>query len=318
MSETSDENKQRSISLLTDFYIDFLGSLVPGLFAVVIGIAVLAWSGSILCYSICISSQNGSSQKLSVPTIGEQIVKWKNFGLGPYGNIGLLLVASYVLGLVFYRQDPKKPDYKSARKIWNDPKLQPEDKVRLAVQPTSEHRKDIIEYDAQFPYFFLREYLEGRGLKHLAKWVPWSGRDKETWKYRTKMFINLLKIRLQYLVPERCKDIIRNEAHVRMATSVWYATNCLMVVTMVAFAMASIAVLIIGPDYSIFNVIIFDVLILVVAFYIRCKIEWFAHYLRVREIVYVLETADFATRHGLKLYPEDFIKTKKSTTEQSS
>ncbi|MBU3950359.1 MAG: hypothetical protein KJ826_19340 [Proteobacteria bacterium] len=310
MSQSADENKQRPLSLLNDFYIDFLGSLIPGLFAIVIGVAALSWSGSILCYSISSFSKSSLSQKDVVPTLEEQIIKWRDIGLGPYGNICLLLVASYVLGSIFYRQDPKKPDYKSARRIWRDPKLSKQDRDRLAVQPTSEHGTDVTEYDSQFPYFYLKEYLEGRGLNHLTRWVPWSGRNQETWKYRTKMFINLLKIRLQYLVPERCKDIIRNEAHVRMATSVWYASKFLIILTGTAFVMTCLTYLF-AQNYSILSVMLFDLILFVFAFYIKFKIEWFAHYLRVREVVYVLETADFASRLGHQLYQEDFIKTAK-------
>ncbi len=188
MSETGDrktsvETGDRKTSVLTDFYIDFLGSLVPGLFAVVLATTVVAWSGYAFCYSVCSATcESGTTVAgSSTPALGDQVPQWKDIGLGPYGNTGVLLVAAYVLGSIFYRQDPKTPDYKSARLIWRDFRLSKEDRARLAVQPTSEQATDISEYDAQFPYFFLHEYLTGRRLGHLAKWVPWKGRDPSTW-----------------------------------------------------------------------------------------------------------------------------------------
>ena len=309
--KTSQISKESKPSLLTDFYIDFLGSLVPGLLAVVVTAMQLVCSASVLFHSICFAffSREAGGRPLDVPTFMEQVTQLRDIGLGPSGNIGMLIVASYVLGSIFYRQDPKIPDHKSARKIWRDPELSMEDRNRLAVQPRHDGT-DVSVNDAQFPYFFLREYLEGRGLKHLAKWISWSRSDENSYKNRTKMVINILKIRLQFLLPERCKDIIRNEAHVRMATSVWYATIWLIVISVIAITMAAIATVLsflFGfPSPTILGVLGFDIFIIFFAFFIKLKIEKFLHYLRVREIVYVLETADFANRNGYHLYPEDF------------
>ncbi|MFI5098016.1 MAG: hypothetical protein ACHQT6_08610 [Candidatus Acidiferrales bacterium] len=308
------ENEYPKISLLTDFYIDFLGSLVPGLLAIVTTATVLAWSANLLCHSIVFAYLHSVAgfEPLAMPSLADQIGQWKDVGLGPYGNIGLLLVTAYVLGSIFYRQDPKVPDHKSARRIWRDPNLSREDRERLAVQPTSEQATDISEYDAQFPYFFLREYLEGRGLEHLVKWVSWSGRDRSTWKYRTKMVINTLKVRLQFLLPHRCKDIVRNEAHVRMATSIWYASRWIIITSSIALVMAGLstagAILLRGLTQTALNVLGFDIFVLAFALFLKMKIERFIHYMRVREIVYVLEITDFASRNGYSLFEEDFLK----------
>jgi hypothetical protein len=244
----------------------------------------------------------GFSQGTSIGILDD----WRDLGFGPYGTSVIALVLSYVLGSIFYRQDPKIPDHRSARLIWHYTKSQ-EDRDRLAVQPRSKDAEDILPGDAQFPYYFLYEYLTGRGLNRLADWVPWKGKEESTWRYRTKMFINQLKIRLQFLVPEKCKDIVRNEAHVRLATSLWYATLWLIGVSIIGI------ILIIGGFivslsklYYFAGVFGFDVLVLSLAMLIKLKIEKFIHYLRVREIVYVLETADFAQRNGYELHPEDF------------
>lgn len=300
MSDHKETRDSRGSGLI-DFYVDFLGSLVPGLFAIILAVTALEVSMSAALFSLAAPASTTAGQA-KVLSFGQ----WLDFGLGMYGNAGILLVAAYVLGSVFYRQDPKTPDYRSARHVWRSAKE--EDRGRLAVQPRNPEAHDIAEEDAQFPYFFLKEYLAGRGLGHLAQWVPWSGRDKDSWSRRTKMFINVLKIRLQYLVPERCKDIVRNEAHVRMATSVWYATNWILAAATLSFLFAFAAFVNYPNKLSDTTVtaLSYDILVLVFAHILKTKIEKFIHYLRVRETVYVLETADFASRTGCDLCAEDF------------
>lgn len=166
-------------------------------------------------------------------------------------------------------------------------------------------------------FVLCRSLQPGSGLDHLAEWVPWQGKKPETWKYRTKMFINQIKIRLQYLVPERCKDIVRNEAHVRLATSVWYSTRWIMglcVLGIIMLASALVRIPTTGFDHLLSSAICANVLILAFAIYLKRQIENFIHYLRVREIVYVLETAHFATLNGIDLHREDFDPRRKGET----
>ena len=123
------------------------------------------------------------------------------------------------------------------------------------------------------------------------------------------MFINQLKIRLQFVVPEKCKDIVRNEAHVRLATSLWYAIRWLIGASGVALLLIAAGVFAALPKpepYHFAGAFGFDVLVFSLALLTKFKIEKFIHYLRVREIVYVLETADFAIRNGFELHQEDF------------
>lgn len=308
MTDRSQETSSGRVSILTDLYIDFLGSLVPGLFTIVLAGGVLFASAFVLCQSCSSRASSVASGPVATPQSSHK--ESPDFWLGPYGTTVIALVLAYVMGSVFYRQDPKVPDARSARLIWRKTKSK-EDRERLAVQPTSEHFEDITPYDAQFPYFFLHEYLTGRGLQHLAQLVPWKGRYPDTWKYRTKMFINLLKIRLQFSVPEKCKEIVRNEAHVRMATSVWYATNWVMVASVVGLAfllIASVRRLLGGVDHMLLGAFALDLVVLLIAVVMRFKIERFLHYLRVREVVYVLETAHFAMVNGVDLRISELTK----------
>jgi hypothetical protein len=294
------KNNYYSGSLLMDFYVEFLGTLVPGLFALILTLIVLILSLFVLCRSI----YAGSTFIISLNAI--------NLGLGAYGVTGILLVIAYVLGSLFFRQDPKTPDSRGARHVYENAE-DPDERKRLAVQPTSEGSNKIEPKDAQFPYYFLYEYLMSRGLDHLAKWVPWRGSNKETWKYRTKMFINMIKIRINFLVPEKCKEIVRNEAHVRMATSMWYATIWLTTICVLGFIMTFIAILITSVtrfDDIMFLAVAVNILVFFFTLYIKRQIENFIHYLRVREIIYVLETAHFVSLNGYDLHPDEFTHSK--------
>jgi hypothetical protein len=302
------ESPSGMTAIVTDFYIDFFGSLLPGIYAVIPSVAAVAMSASAFLYSIPLVVAGGRQSGADLSGIGPSLLQWKDTGLGTAGNVGLLLVVCYVVGSVFFRRDPKRPDHVSARRIWRDRNLSGHDRARLAVQPTRVGSDDISEYDTQFPYFYLREYLDGRGLDRLAKWVPWSGCDKDTWGNRSKMFINILKIRLQFLVPERCKEIVRNEAHVRMATSLWYASRWLIFSGGGSLLMAALAGMLAGgPSRPLLGILGLDVAILAIALFMKVQIQRSIHYMRVREIVYVLETADFALRNGSALHPEDFM-----------
>lgn len=319
MSDKNEESKDRRRSIVSDFYIDFLGSLVPGLFAIILAGSVLFLSTAVLCRSFCPVKSSGQTAS-PAQTIDILTETTPAFWLGPYGTTAIALVLAYVVGSVFYRQDPKVPDHRSARLIWKRTKSK-EDRERLAVQPTTERSEEITTYDAQFPYFFLYEYLTGRGLDHLASWIPWKGRDPNTWKYRTKMFINLLKIRLQFLVPSKCKDIVRNEAHVRMATSVWYASRWVMAactIALILILVASLRYISSEIDHTLIGIFAFDLLVLLIAVFMKFKIEKFLHYLRVREVVYVLETAYFANASGNNMRASDLVSSPQKTDKRTS
>lgn len=294
-------NLDRKSSLLTDFYIDFMGSLVPGLFTVILSSIAIYFSAKVLCASLSLCT-TAISQEFSETLM--PLSHFENINFDSYGTTLLLLVVAYVLGSIFYRQDPKVPDHVSAQLAYKA--CSPEDRKKAAVQPTTRvsEAQDIYPHDAQFPYFFIHEYLSGRGLVHLANLVPWEGRKPETWKYRTKMFINLIKIRLQFVLPERCKDIIRNEAHVRLATSIWYSTKWLMLIcgfSLIAVGAAIVVFILKQFSMTFLPILLIDILLLCLGWYVKRKVEKFIHYLRVREIVYVLETAYFAEKNGYNI-----------------
>lgn len=242
--DKSDEQPKIKISILSELYIDLLGSLVPGLFTVILGTGMVLLTVCIV-YRLIYNSNISITEKLiSIKELLAQI---------HYEIATITLVSSYVIGTIFFRQDPKYPDKLSALHVWLTAK--PHDRPGLSVQDSSKkimqkkgcsyieilRRERFFGYllprvylhfkknnfDTQFPYSYLRCYLSTRGLTHLVNYVPWCPKKKSTEAYRTKMFINILKIRLTAFGSQFTRDIVRNEAHVRLATSVWYASMTL-------------------------------------------------------------------------------------------
>ncbi len=299
-------------SLVRDLFVDFFGSLVPGFLFTVVSVPMVIWTGATL-----LPSAQGHWTAQS----------WPDFVPKSF-LVALVIVISYVLGHMFSRRDPKIPDQKSIAHIlcrnWGD-------LDRGVVQPNKFEREKFIVKSrkglwsgllrwfeinrkaralarcegGQFPYSHLRTYLSERGLDHLARHIPWDGDSKEINK-RSKVFINLLKIRIQYWNSRKCGDIIRNEAHVRMMSSVWFAARSLQQV----YGILLIAVMIgayfrhqwippwdFQPDFP-FTIVVVLLALLVVFIVLRRAVIYFLHYQRVREIVYVLATAHASWHEG--------------------
>ena len=312
-------------SVIHDFFAEYFGSrFVPGLFFTFVAALTLAWAGLMLC---------GTSQVLAgswAPWVPWPVL------LGEWSVVPflLLLFASYFVGHIFYRQDPKRPDKRSAVIVLKRMRREDEKKMLAFIQARKDAQdspspdagqastspcggapsvdagrapgilldepRSAVQYenghlDVQYPYLFLYEYLVGRGLKHLAGLVPWEGRKPPTHDRRSKMFINILKTRLQFFVPDKCREIARNEAHIRLMSSVWYAAWLLFSILLVAMALGAAAAFwawrrgmpVCRPEVAGFFLWCFLLTVFVV--WVKTTVEKFFHYMRVREIVNVLE-----------------------------
>ena len=179
--------------------------------------------------------------------------------------------------------------------------------------------------DLKFPYLNMKQYLLHRNLYHLASMIPWDAQNPDAPGRRTKSFINVLKIRLEFALPDKCGNITRNEAHIRLMSSVWYMTRLVQWLALVSIALILLVVLTICRYYASAHehkwwevsgpCLGWSALIIPAMWYVRASVEKSLHYQRVREIIYVLETAYFATVCGLwipesgagKTYPEILI-----------
>jgi hypothetical protein len=152
--------------------------------------------------------------------------------------------------------------------------------------------------------------LKKRGLDHLVAWAAWTSNPD----HRTKNYINRLKILLRQRHPDKCASIIRNEAHVRLATSTWYVSGTLLVLSVAGLGCL---ITLLVSQHSLWPDTVGEYLpaiscclaVFSFALYARVSIAQFLHYQRMREVYYVLETALTALRRApgtavpMKTYP---------------
>jgi hypothetical protein len=282
---------------LKGFLVDFFGILVPGLLFIIFSMFTLGWPLLILTDDICDSLCN-YHLSLDILKIVGSLNTIINIELGI-----LILMVSYVVGTLFFRRDPKLPDEYSYKKCVKP--YQIKDSAGWVV------REDKDGLDIQYPYRYLYEYLMKRNLVHLAKLVPWKGTDPNTYDRRTKIFINMLKARLEFYFPEKCSSVIKNEAQIRLMSSLWYAANSLIVFSFIGvfvFAIIILCFLFKFCQLSSEIVISFLLTIFVIinSYLAKWNIQKFFHYMRVREVVIVLENAYIASKEKPEII-EDII-----------
>jgi len=203
--------------------------------------------------------------------------------------------------------------------------------IKLPIKSETEPNYTTkIDYskDFQWPYEYLKRYLNYR-LPHLAKLVPWeppkpanknksekltnnkNSKDQngdeqpadEAYYRRSKMFINVLKDNIKFYFPDKYLDVARNEALVRLSSSIWYAMKYLLYLA--CFSLATVFVLLYinykfvkpheyidsGKLFIYLTNALFFIVIILAAIYIRRQIKKVLFYQRIREIVYILNTA---------------------------
>jgi hypothetical protein len=339
MASGEESKAQTWASIFHELYIDFLSSLVPGLFMVILGAGMVMLAICTLYFLIWGKDAPSAEITEQLKSLKEVLVELH------YAFAIIMLVSSYVIGSVFFRQDPKGPDILSARYVWLKSKR--EDRPGLAMQYARPDRNGVPDttpieeidvdhsalrwlyllfprlyerwhdtgpFDAQFPYWYMRCYLAARGLTHLMKYIPWCPKLPDTKGNRTKMFINILKIRVSCLASRFGRDIVRNEAHVRLATSVWYATT-----TLFYLGLGCVLILVIAYLYVLFALhtapllkyyfasSVFISIVVVLCVIMKRHLLKCIHYMRVREVVYVLETAHLASQATPSFHVEELI-----------
>jgi len=262
---------------IRELIVDFLGSLVPGLVFVSCAVVIVAWP-------VTSALQQALTTLGSPRTVANIYADIAQLATAVRVELTVLLVmVAYVAGHLFYRQDPKIPDERSFRRT---------------VSRTDEW---VADFDnCEFPYLHFDRYLKSRGLTHLLQLTEWCATGR-----RTKNFVNILKIRLFFEHPEKCGSVAKNEAHVRLMASTWYMSRALKYLAgAVAIFTVVTAFTFMGPwsEDSLRPGLLHSipaapaVLVLLVAFGTQRVIERFLHYQRVREVIWVLETAYVAYR----------------------
>ena len=286
------------LKLITEaLLIDFLGGLVPGMLFILAILIALAIPTQALVGTL--AGQPHKSWSDTVLDYASNIKQTPSaFWISGFVTFALI---SFVVGHLFYRNDPKKPDQRSFKKLSKG----------KSAEDCQKEFGCANEEDCQFPYVNYHAYLEARGLNHLLPLVAWCPQSGGTGK-RSKTFINILKIRLRYYFPDKCSIIIWNEAHIRLAASGWYVANTLLVASMVGIAISLWALKLsldtgaaggsilqlIGRNASSF---LAPVSVLSFSILAKSQIERFLHYQRLREVFFVLETTHTAFRGNYEL-----------------
>jgi hypothetical protein len=312
-----------------EVFVDFFGSLIPGMVFLLTALTTLG--ASLLAAKLIFVFQMTRDGSISggMQSIEQAAKIVHAFQLA---WISLLVMGSYVVGYAFYRRDLRAADQRSFARLFPTPRLRAPWLARgwgrLVPRPVREfwnrrpHRvrqrerqgraqEDLKHWvardkgECEFPYPHMREYLNVRGLRHLARMISW-GEGSGATPLQTKNFINILKIRLAFFHPDKCAGISRNEAHVRLLGSTWYMSQKMKYPGWVAFAASALSIGFAVPNdfirrlpgvfaYAVFSLVLAGT-VLLVSFLTTRAIEKSLHYQRVQEIVWVLETAYSAFR----------------------
>ena len=254
---TGNQYIRGSLSILQEFYLEFFGTLIPGI--VVVTATVLLVFGFYYCVT-------GDFELIK----GIYCATSRNF-------IGIVVffTISYMMGAIAYRRNPKIPDAISAYAQWKAAEScqfrEASERLSIRFEKKSikpqcicawlkfvfnrarwifEHAMENIDY----PYPFMRRYLLCRGLNHLAIYVPWcAGAEGEPNGLCSKHYANIIKHRIRNSGRTNLiLDMIRNESHVRMLGSHWYILTFIERLIVIAFILAIVFFLVkfcvIGPN----------------------------------------------------------------------
>ena len=159
---------------------------------------------------------------------------------------------------------------------------------------------EAIYPNAGYPYPNLSNYLKHRKKDNLAKYVTWPD-DKEKYDAKSKLAINDFKaLIMQFGSDKQQSGLARNEAHIRLLTSIWYGMlylkRVLLLITFVWVAgvllqknIPSRMSFIIFHDFS-YSLIVGLLTMITAVSWIKSGIESSLHYVRTREVVLILES----------------------------
>jgi hypothetical protein len=231
---------------------------------------------------------------------------------GPFAAFAFCLF-SYIIGSAFCRKDIKEPDTASAIRTYRKSDDKEREGLAFDFKNTEGNPFKLpmglylrVNFRVDFPYSYLKRYLETRNYTHLAEHIPWEGDDKDATQ-RSKTFINILKTRIHRYAPEEMPEIEKNEAHIRLMNSLWYAAKAIRNIAIpVLIGVAGFYILrglltgktffeslktLFTTDFA-FCLALFSGIQLLIAWYIRRSIKQYFHYMRVREILFLLEIAN--------------------------
>ena len=325
---------------LREYIIDFFGALMPGLIAIflmIMGCVIpLMWCFADLEVAIFESNKLYSLSERCI-----NFISTTNFVLLLLFVI-IYLIISFIAGVIYNRRDIKLPDRNSyIRTILSfedindmdnwivNPKGLKEKLIKYREENSERNKilkwlwdfefyylmNEVKVKDIQFPYTALPKYLQVRGYDELAKRIPWyvdekkrqdERKKKEIMERRSKTFINILKNRIYLKSTENYNFIIKHEGEIRMSATLWHLSKTVKSLSLIGISFCVISIIITGVLNTFNPLLIVPLLLSVLAIYVSLKtkirIEGFLHYQRVREIFYVLTTAQAVSKKPFGLF----------------
>ncbi len=197
--------------------------------------------------------------------------------------INLLLLVSYLVGILFFQSSTALADKYSIKYLFQKSYLE-----------SWLIRKDECGIDMQYPYQYLYEYLLERNLQHLTKYVPWIGSNPITHHLRSKFLIQKFKIRIQYSCPDSFIEIARLSSKVLLFSSIWSVARISVSLCIIGIVLLLISLLlnylnILYYSNEIPILMIFLYQIGIILYVTKKRIQKSFHFLRVRELITILE-----------------------------
>lgn len=214
---------------------------------------------------------------------------------------GIMVTLAYVVGHLFYRRDPEKPDQRSFKIQSKKPEF-PTKGIKDRVIKLREELACSEDEGAKVPDPYGNENIGRRSLCHICSLI--LSKESDHRHYRNKNFLNLSKQHIKYHFPKKYRTIIRNEAHIQLTSSLWYVSHTLRVFGIIGLVSVLITVFIMhdfkfDKSYIAYtSFFIPQIFVLLASETMRTRIEKFIHDQRLREVIFILETAFTALRES--------------------
>ena len=259
----------------------------------------------------------------------------------------IFIILSYALGAILYRQSPDIPDEISAITIWRN-KIKTKGSDDTGAVKEKGYWRNIFSFNflicpetylnlikfferiktqdnfIKYPYGFLRNYLIKHGADYLLKYVPWCMDVEDSNVYRNRATINGYKTIIKYYGPKSfCDELIRHESNIRMFTSLWHVLKLLLRFWWI-LSFITLLWLYFTQSTSLINIcrqlITCKVLLWIFIFHVMMRVknalESSLHYLRLKEIVAILQQIHLLELENPSKKIWDYINSRESLFSQ--
>lgn len=144
-------------------------------------------------------------------------------------------------------------------------------------------------------------YLKSRNIQWLTSTPQWSHHYKNSLKNvrpASKRIIESIKTRIRYFRPDKMRDILRLEAHIRLIGAIWYLTRILTIVCMFMTIVCSLLLCFPfegsinseGIQSDVMQALYANLGLFVIFCFLSYSTVSVLHYLRLKEVHFILET----------------------------